>query len=102
MIPLSVYLPFNMDCLRGDFAPAKRGGGPPVGTGRWLIVQDQKLMVGPDGDSFRLPAGEAPGEPPRGMSGLGPRHWLWTLAGEPGLGARPPEEDFPQHRRASL
>ncbi len=24
--PLSVYLPFNRDCLRGAFVPAKRGG----------------------------------------------------------------------------
>ena len=53
MTPLSVYLPFNMDCLRGEFTPAKRGGGgPPGGTGRWLIVQDQKLLVVPEGDGW--------------------------------------------------
>ena len=50
MTPLSVYLPFNIDCLRGEFAPAKRGGGPPAGVGRWLVVQDQKLLVARDGD----------------------------------------------------
>ena len=83
MTPLSVYLPFNMDCLRGEFTPAKRGGGPPAGTGRWLIVQDQKLLAVPDGDGFRLPAGATPEAPPRGLDGLGPRHWLgtsWALA----------------------
>ena len=64
MTPLSVYLPFNMDCLRGEFTPAKRGGGPPAGTGRWLIVQDQKLLVVPDRDGFRLPAGATPEAPP--------------------------------------
>src|SRR5260370_502676 len=37
MTPLSVYLPFNMDCLRGDFEPAKRAGGAPAGgvEGEW-------------------------------------------------------------------
>jgi len=54
MTPLSVYLPFNVDCLRGDFTPAKRGGGPPAGRGRWLVVQDQKLLVAPEGEGFRL------------------------------------------------
>ena len=82
--PQSVYLPFNMDCLRGEFVPAKRGaGGPPAGAGRWLVVQDQKLLVVPDGDGFRLPAGATPEAPPRGLDGLGPRHWLGTWAGEP-------------------
>src|SRR6266481_4878611 len=83
MTPLSVYLPFNMDCLRGDFEPAKRAGGPPAGVGRWLVVQDQKLLVVPEGDGFRLPAGESPEAPPRGLDGLGPRHWLGTWGGAP-------------------
>ncbi|HSR23087.1 MAG TPA: hypothetical protein VLW53_06025, partial [Candidatus Eisenbacteria bacterium] len=81
MTPLSVYLPFNIDCLRGEFAPAKRGGGPPAGVGRWLVVQDQKLLVAHDGDGFRLPTGEGPDAPPWGLDGLGPRHWLGTWAG---------------------
>ena len=83
MTPLSVYLPFNMECLRGEFEPAKRGGGPPTGVGRWLVVQDQKLLVVPEGDGFRLPAGESPEAPPRGLEGLGPRHWLGTWGGAP-------------------
>src|SRR5207245_10630490 len=78
MTPLSVYLPFNMDCLRGEFEPAKRGGGPPTGVGRWLVVQDQKLLVVPEGDGFRLPAGESPEAPPRGPGGLGPRRGRGT------------------------
>jgi NAD+ diphosphatase len=39
--------------------------------------------VVPDGDGFRLPAGATPEAPPRGLDGLGPRHWLGTCAGEP-------------------
>jgi NAD+ diphosphatase len=84
MTPLSVYLPFNVDCLRGEFIPAKRGGAVPQGGGRWLIVQEQKLMVAPDAAGFRLPAGESmDGAPPGFDQGLGPRHWLGTLAGAP-------------------
>ena len=37
----------------------------------------------PEGDGFRLPAGATPEAPPRGVDGLGPRHWLGTWAGEP-------------------
>jgi NAD+ diphosphatase len=58
--PLTVYLPFNRDCLRGAFVPAKRGMKPPNERGNWLIVQDQKLIVVPEGESFRLPTGERP------------------------------------------
>ena len=47
MTPLSVYLPFNRDCLRGAFEPAKRGGPAPSGPGQWLVVQDQHLLVSP-------------------------------------------------------
>ena len=44
MTPLSVYLPFNMDCLRGEFTPAKRGGGgPPDGTGRPLQLAQRPM-----------------------------------------------------------
>jgi NAD+ diphosphatase len=60
MTPLSVYLPFNRDCLRGAFVPAKRGGPPPAGRGHWLIVQDQHLVVEPGAGAPRLPAGEMP------------------------------------------
>ncbi|HXJ78843.1 MAG TPA: NAD(+) diphosphatase [Candidatus Methylomirabilis sp.] len=76
--PLSVYLPFNRDCLGGRFTPAKHGGKPPEPTGQWLIVQDQRLIVVPDGSDFRLPTGRAP-------AGLGEAadhpFWLGTLAG---------------------
>ena len=30
MTPTTVYLPFNRDCLRGEFVPAKHGGPPPA------------------------------------------------------------------------
>jgi len=76
--PLSVYLPFNRDCLGGGFVPAKRGAKPPEATGHWLIVQEQRLIVVPDGAAFRLPAGSAPA----GFDeALGEPLWLGTLAG---------------------
>ena len=73
--PLSVYLPFNRDCLGGGFVPAKRGAKPPEATGHWLIVQEQRLIVVPDGAAFRLPAGSAPAGFARQaeLSGLGDR-----------------------------
>ena len=52
--PLSLYLPFNRDCLRGAFEPAKRGEAPGSTTGHWLIVQDQHLLI-PEGDTICLP-----------------------------------------------
>ena len=77
--PLTVYLPFNRDCLRGAFVPAKRGTKPPNERGNWLIVQDQTLIVIPDGESFRLPAGERPAK----LDGaLGESLWLGTVGGD--------------------
>ena len=76
--PLSVYLPFNRDCLGDTFVPAKRGTKPPEATGRWLIVQEQRLLVVPDGDGVRLPTGPAPA----GFAdALGQPFWLGTHAG---------------------
>ena len=60
MTPTTVYLPFNRDCLRGEFEPAKHGGPPPAPRGHWLLVQEQKLVVVPEGGGFRLPTGELP------------------------------------------
>ncbi|HEX2922444.1 MAG TPA: NAD(+) diphosphatase [Chloroflexota bacterium] len=57
--PSTVYLPFNIDCLNGDFVSAKQGGVLPPKSGHWLIVQDQGLVV-PDGPEARLPFGGAP------------------------------------------
>jgi NAD+ diphosphatase len=77
--PLTVYLPFNLDSLRGTFVPAKRGTKPPREHGKWLIVQDQKLVVVPDGASFRLPTGDRPAK----LDGaLGEAIWLGTLGGD--------------------
>jgi NAD+ diphosphatase len=60
MTPLSVYLPFNRDCVGAAFEPAKRATVPPEPRGHWLIVQEQSLIVVPDGDTFRLPMGDLP------------------------------------------
>jgi hypothetical protein len=57
MTPLSVYLPFNRDCLRGAFVPAKRGGPPPAAPGQWLILQDQNLLVTPVMAKYGFPPG---------------------------------------------
>src|SRR5207247_7734292 len=78
--PLSVYLPFNREVLGADFEPAKHGGTPPEISGHWLLVQDQDLLVVPDGGGFRLPAGA----PPAGLeSAVKEPFWLGTLRGQP-------------------
>jgi NAD+ diphosphatase len=78
--PLSVYLPFNREALRGTFEPAKSGAVPSRREGHWLVVQDQGLLVEPAGDGFRLPRGAAP-------EGLGTAavepFWLGQWRGEP-------------------
>lgn len=79
MTPLSVFLPFNRDCLRGAFEPAKGGAPPPERQGRWLIVQDQHLLVVPDGEGFRLPEGPSPPGLPETEEAL----WLGTQGGVP-------------------
>ncbi|MBI2016335.1 MAG: NAD(+) diphosphatase [Candidatus Rokubacteria bacterium] len=76
--PLTVYLPFNRDCLRGGFTPAKRGGAPTEARGHWLIVQEQGLLVVPEGDGFRLPTGA---RPPALDAASGEPLWLGTWAG---------------------
>ena len=78
--PLSVYLPFNRDCLRGTFGPAKHGTTPPDPSGHWLIVQDQGLFVVPEAGGLRLPLGERPA----GLDdALGSPLWLGTYADAP-------------------
>ena len=49
MAPLAAYLPFNRGCLKNGFEPAKRAAVTGVPEGRWLIMQDQSLIVGSDG-----------------------------------------------------
>jgi NAD+ diphosphatase len=78
--PLSVYLPFNRDALRGAFEPAKSGAVPPTLEGHWLIVQDQGLLVEPAGEGFRLPRGAAP----QGLGDVAAEPlWLGQWHGEP-------------------
>ncbi len=77
--PLSVYLPFNRDCLRGAFVPAKRGASPPALGGRWLIVQEQNILVVEGDGEFRLPTGEPPVELSEATSPL----WLGTYDDTP-------------------
>ena len=78
--PLTVYLPFNRDCVRDGFVPAKTGETPPPPRGHWLLVQDQALLVHADGDRFRLPEGE----PPSDLAGAASDPiWLGTLGNTP-------------------
>jgi len=80
MTPLSVHLPFNRDCLRGEFVPAKHGTEPPEPRGRWFLVQEQGLIVVADGSQLRVPEGDLPA----GFDGKldGPL-WLGTYQGAP-------------------
>ncbi len=78
--PLTVYLPFNRDCLGEAFTPAKLGAEAPAPRGRWLLVQDQGLLVEARGDGFRLPEGDRPA----GLDGASADPlWLGTLDGTP-------------------
>jgi NAD+ diphosphatase len=79
MTPESVYLPFNRDCLRGTFTPAKRGTKPPDARGHWLIVQDQNLLVLADKDTPCLPQGALPA----GCENAEAPFWLGTLDDAP-------------------
>jgi len=90
--PLTVYLPFNLGTLRGGFLPAKRGARPEP-RGHCILVQEQNLIVVPEGDGVRLPMGGAPA----GFDGALDRpFWLGTWQGTPcwvvGL---PPETPIP-------
>jgi len=86
--PLSVYLPFNRECIGDAFEPAKKGGKPPEAEGHWLIVQNQGLIVVPEGEGFRLPTGRRPAA----LDGSGEPFWLGTFKGTPCWVAELPRE----------
>ncbi len=86
--PLTVYLPFNVDCLHGDFVPAKNGRTAPAQFGYWLIVQEQGLVV-PDGPEPSLPFGDLP----EGLEGhVTTRLWLGSWHGSPCWAAALPRD----------
>ena len=60
MNPLSLYLPFNRESLKGKFVFGKNLDTPGDRHGFWLVVQSQSLFVGEDGTSWRLPRGPLP------------------------------------------
>ncbi len=60
MTPLTVYLPFNRDCLGDTFVPAKLSEAGLEPRGHWLIVQGQGLVVLGEAAPFRLPVGDLP------------------------------------------
>jgi NAD+ diphosphatase len=93
--PSTVYLPFNVDCLRGAFTPAKRGLKPPAAEGHWVLVQDQSLLVRPTEAGVGLPSGPRPA----GLEAAEPL-WLGTLGGTPCfVAAVPPEAPVPDGLR---
>src|SRR5256712_4414548 len=90
--PTTVYLPFNRDCLRGEFVPAKHGGPAPAQHGHWLLVQEQRLVVVPAGGGVRLPTGELP----EGLDGVAKQPPLLRAdARTPCWGAGPPRDAAP-------
>jgi NAD+ diphosphatase len=89
MTPMSVYLPFNRECLGDVFVPAKHGTKPPTPQGHWLVLQDQSLIVPSGGEELRLPSGE----PPAGFDAALERPlWLGTFRGTPCWVASLPKE----------
>jgi NAD+ diphosphatase len=60
MASVAAYLPFNRDCIKGGFEPAKRGAVPGLPEGRWIILQDQSLVVANDQHELALPSGSRP------------------------------------------
>lgn len=98
--PLTVHLPFNLDCLDGSFVSAKHGGSVPSLSGHWLIVQDQCLVV-PDRPEQEL----AFGDPPVGFDGLlSEPLWLGDWHGAPCWVVRLPRDaELPAgYRRETL
>ena len=95
----AAWLPFNLDCLRGAFVPAKRGAVPAGMRGHWVIVQDQHLVV-PDAPRATLPAGAAPDWLPAEPAPL----FLGTWEGTPCWVASLPREATlsPGFRRETL
>src|SRR5262245_49842195 len=78
--PLSAYLPFNRDVIGRAFEPAKSGGPAPSRDGRWLLVQEQNLLVSGAPDEPRLPSGALPSAL---ASAVQEPLWLGTWEGEP-------------------
>lgn len=88
----AAWLPFNLDCLRGAFVPAKRGTPPGAMQGHWVIVQDQHLIVA-DTPAAGLPAGPRPDWVPADPPPLCLGAWAGTpcwVAGLPRDAALPP------------
>ena len=88
MTPTTTILPFNIDCLHGQFQPAKHGIDIPAQSGYWLILQDQGLIVR-EGAEWTLPLGELPSE----LDGrISPPLWLGTWRGTPCWAAALPRD----------
>ncbi|MET0852794.1 MAG: NAD(+) diphosphatase [Candidatus Rokuibacteriota bacterium] len=78
--PMSVFLPFNREVLGPSFEPAKSASSPPPQEGRWLLVQDQGLVLTGEEADPRLPEGALPGA--LGETVRDP-FWLGTWDGVP-------------------
>jgi NAD+ diphosphatase len=60
--PEAISLPFNCDCLTGEFVPARDLESPQERQGLWLLIQKQCLVVFENGTGadWRLPQGALP------------------------------------------
>ncbi len=60
--PKMISLPFNCDCLREEFVPARHLEGPLERRGFWFLIQKQCLLVLENGTGaeWRLPQGALP------------------------------------------
>lgn len=58
--PETVNLPFNRDCLKGNFAPVSTGLPEGTGQGFLLLLQGENLILSGGEDSPRLPTAQPP------------------------------------------
>ncbi len=58
----TITLPFNCECLIGEFVPARHLESLPEQSGIWLLIQKQSLLVMENGEGtdWRLPQGPVP------------------------------------------
>ena len=88
MTPESVYLPFNRDCLRGTFTPAKREAPAHPRARPWLIVQDQNLLVSPMTTASACREGALPAGCAGGGRASGSAPWAGAVLGARAAPAR--------------
>lgn len=82
LLHAAAQLPFNRERLGARFVTAKEREAPRSMEGRWLVVQDQGLVLAGDVSTFELPRGARPDLPLDERAPLWPL-WIGDLDGEP-------------------